>query len=121
MALLPGLDFDFGGGRCYLLPPLALGDLQLLQERLAKLSDDGALHPASVGTVLAATHAALRRNYPDLTLEAVGQLVDVGNLFEVIDAVMDVSGVKRKAAEQAAKNLLAQPETPLMAAPTGPD
>lgn len=111
MPKIPGIDFDFGGGRIYTVPPLALGDLQGLQGRLAALSGNDALDPASISAVLDATHAALVRNYPALSVAEVGQLVDVGNMFDVISCVMDVTGVKRKAAESAAKNPTAQPAT----------
>lgn len=104
MAKIPGIEFDFGGDRVYTLPPLALGDLQVFQDRLTKLGENGALHPASIGTIVDVTHAALRRNYPEISRDDVGQLIDVGNLFEVIDSVMDMAGVKRKAADDAKKN-----------------
>lgn len=94
MPKIPGISFDFGA-ETLLIPPLALGDLELLQERLGRLQA-GALDPASVATVLDATHAALRRNYPDITRERVAQLVDLANMGDVIANVMDVAGLRRK-------------------------
>lgn len=85
------------GGRDWVVPPLNLAALEQLQEQLARFS--GGLDADSVALVLDATTAALRRNYPDITREQVAEMVDVANMAEVMEAVMDVSGLKRKAQE----------------------
>lgn len=115
---LAGVDFDFGGGRILLLPPLTIGSLQRLQAPLAALSDAEALAPASLATIAEAALAALRRNYPTITMDQVVELIDIGNMFDVVATVLDVSGLRRKAAADA-KNPPAQP-TPVTPAPTGP-
>ena len=119
MEQIPGISFDFGGGRVFTIAPLSLGSLERLQEGLAALgSETSALSPVAVKTIIDATQSSLQRNYPATTREEVAELIDVSNMFEVIATVLDVSGVKRK--EQAdAKNLLAQPVTLEMALPTG--
>lgn len=116
--LLPGIVFDFGGGQQYTLPPLTLGALQRLQQPLMQLQAAEALAPASLATIAQAVHSSLRRNYPAVTLEQVGELVDVGNMLELVAAVLDVSGIKRKAA--AGPNPPAQPAPAETPAPTGP-
>jgi hypothetical protein len=114
--LIPGIELDFGGGRVMTVPPLSLGALQRLQKKLEALSGAATLEPASVATVIEAGHAALVRNYPQLTPEDVAELIDVGNMHEVVASVLDVAGVRRKA-DAEAKNRNAQPaETP---PPTG--
>ncbi|WP_337881807.1 hypothetical protein [Chromobacterium haemolyticum] len=85
------------GDKKYIIPPLNLGALEQLQERLAAFT--GGIDAASVGTVLDAAHAALLRNYPGITRDDVAAVVDVGNMGDVMEAVMDVSGLKRKAIE----------------------
>lgn len=95
--MIPGILFPFGS-EDLVVPPLALGDLELLQERLAAMQLD-AMNRESMGTIIDATHAALQRNYPALTREAVGRLIDLGNMADVIQCVMDISGVKRKSLE----------------------
>lgn len=95
--MIKGILLDLGGTR-YEVPPLALGDLERLQDRLGAYQ--GGLDAASVGTVLDVAHAALRRNYPELTRERIGELVDLGNMADVFEAVMDVSGLKRRAQEE---------------------
>jgi hypothetical protein len=94
--MIPGVEFDFGGGRVYLVPPLSLGALQLLQEGLTALPSLEVTDPKAVSTILEATHLALRRNYPEISAAEVGELVDLANLAEVYECVMDVAGVKRK-------------------------
>jgi hypothetical protein len=92
---IKGIDLELAGA-VYTVPPLALGDLELLQERLAVLNV-AAVDKASIATVIDATFASLRRNYPDMTREQCAALIDLENMQDVIDSVMDVSGTKRKA------------------------
>ena len=98
--LRAGLVFDFGGGHVYTVPPLALGDVELLQDRITGLSDRPMGSAESVSTVIDAAHRALSRNYR-CTREQVAALVDVGNMPDVLEAVMDIAGVKRRAAQAA--------------------
>jgi len=116
MLMIPGVRYDFGGGRVYLVPPLSLGALELLQADLAALATAPMTDPASVRTMIDATHMALRRNYPELTRPAVGELIDVGNIGDVYECLMDVAGVKRRAQAEAdaAGNEMAK------GSPTGP-
>lgn len=93
---IKGIEFDFGG-EVLVIPPLSLGSLEVLQDRLATLSTvASALEPAAVKTVVDAAYAALRRNYPEITREQVMDLIDVGNMQDVMAAVMDVAGLRRK-------------------------
>lgn len=115
--LIPGIEYDFGGGRVYTVPPLSLAALQRLQKKLEALQQASALDPASIGTVIDAAHSALKRNYPEMTPEEAAELVDVGNMHDVVACVMDVAGVRRKA-EAEAKNRPAQAAD--SQTPTGP-
>lgn len=112
--LIPGVEFNFGGGRVYTIPPLSLGALQRLQDKLSSLSERTALDPVAMGVVVEALHAALARNYPSMTAADVAELVDVSQIGEVMSAVLDVSGLQRKA-QADAKNQAAQPvQTPAL-------
>ena len=91
---IAGIDFDFGG-EVLTIPPLALGDLEVLQDRIAALNV-AVVDAATIGTVIDATQAALLRNYPDMTRERVSRLIDLGNMGDVIQCVMDVAGLRRK-------------------------
>lgn len=101
MAKIKGIEFPFPDG-ALVIPPLSLGDLELLQDRLAELQV-GSADAKSVGTTIDATWAALKRNYPDFTRAQVADMIDLENMVEVLEAVMDVSGLKRKALEAAKK------------------
>jgi hypothetical protein len=96
----PGIKKTIGGTE-YIVPPINLRTLQQLQSEIENFSG-GELTPAALNTAITVIHAALKRNYPEITLDEVGDLVDVGNMFELFETVMDVSGLKRKEAEAAA-------------------
>lgn len=91
------------GGQTLIVPPLSLGALEQLHEPLSKFQKDSN-DMSSVGVVVDATHAALKRNYPDIKREDVAEGIGLENMNDVIEAVMDVSGLKRKAKEAAADN-----------------
>lgn len=86
------------GGRDLVVPPLNFRSLQQLQERLAKFS--GGVDPESLDIVVDSTWEALKRNYPELTRDEVIDFLDLENMMAVMEAVMDVSGMKRKETEQ---------------------
>jgi len=48
----------------------------------------------SIATVIDATHAALRRNYPDIERTEVAALLDLRNMRDALDAVMSASGLE---------------------------
>lgn len=95
---VPGLRVVLAG-QVYVVPPLTLGDLEQLQERIVAVK--GEPDGQTVGTVLDVATCALKRNYPEITRAEVARMVDVGNMMEVFEAVMDMSGLKRKAQEAA--------------------
>lgn len=93
---IKGIPLELGG-ETLIVPPINLGALEQMQEALASYT--GGLDKVSMATVLDAAHAALRRNYPDMTREDVADVIDVANMQQVMEAVMDVSGLRRKALE----------------------
>lgn len=101
VARVKGIPVDLGG-TTYIVPPLALGALEQLKDALANFTGD-VREADQVATVIDATHASLKRNYPEITRAEVADLVDLENMMAVMEAVMDVSGMKRKAKEAAAQ------------------
>lgn len=87
-----GVSIEFADGPL-VVPPLSLASIEELQPRLALFNGD----IGSVGIVIDSLHHALKRNYPTITREEVGELVDMGNMQEVMDAVMNVAGLRAKA------------------------
>jgi hypothetical protein len=101
------------GGMDYVVPPLSLGALEVLQSRIEAF--DGSMNKESVATVIDCLHAALRRNYPDITREVVADMVDVANFGQVMNAVMNASGMGLKAADPG------NPQAPSSGAPSSPE
>lgn len=94
--MIKGVKMELGG-KTYIVPPLSLGAIEMMQDRISNFKGSASME--SVGTVIDALHSALSRNYPDITREQVANMVDLGSMQEVMEAVMDVSGLKRKEQE----------------------
>lgn len=94
--MIKGIDMELGG-KVLTIPPLNLAALEQLEDRLHSFT--GGLDKASISLVLDAAHMSLKRNYPDLTREHVADFIDVSNMEAVMEAVMDISGLKRKGIE----------------------
>jgi hypothetical protein len=82
------------GGTMYVVPPLALGALKQLLPKIKALTIGEDLLPdlSQVVDLLEICLAALRRNYPALTLEELGDIVDLGNFKTLVAAVMGAVG-----------------------------
>lgn len=102
-----GIEVEFADGTKLIVPPMNLATIETLQERLSTFT--GGIDKTSISLVVDATLASLQRNYPEITRERViNELLDVSNMEEVMAAVMDVSGLRRK--EQAQGEAM-KPET----------
>ena len=88
----------FGG---WVVPPLNFRSLQELQDRLASYKGD--VSKESISVVVDAAFQAVRRNYPEVTRDDVLDALDLENMEAVFGAVMDVSGLRRKASEAQAQ------------------
>lgn len=97
MIRFAGIAMEIGGTE-YIVPPISIGALEVIQDRLLAMT--GKITDGPV--VVDALFAALKRNYPAITREEVADLVDVGNFGEVMEAVMDVGGLKRREVERTA-------------------
>lgn len=94
--LVPGVDFDFGRGVTLCVPPLTIGHLMQYQKGIADLNTNAALDATSIQTMMNVSLASLKRNYPSITEEALGGIIDLGNIHELMVCVLDVGGVERK-------------------------
>jgi len=108
--MVPGVELSFGGIK-RTVPPLSLGALEALQERIAKFK--GGFDRESVATVIDAVHACLCRNYHGITREFVAQSLDMANMFTFMNAAMNISGLTPKELNGAGK-------TPAVESSTGP-
>lgn len=102
--MIPGIEIKLGD-RALIIPPLNLAAIESLQDRLEAFR--GGVDRQSVATVVDATFAALHRNYPDITREFITEFVDVANMKEVMEAVMDVGGLRRKAVHEGNRQAVA--------------
>jgi hypothetical protein len=87
--MIPGVTIEMGGQE-WQVPPLTLGQLRRLWPKITDLtSQDTLLIMDAVCEIVA---AALSRNYPDMTIERVADLIDLENRERVVNAVMGGSG-----------------------------
>lgn len=86
------------GGQALIVPPLNFKALKALQSKFSTLNS---LKVGSVPTAdqmdvsMEIIHAAIVRNYPDVTLEQVQDWVDLININEILPAIMGASGLER--------------------------
>jgi len=84
------------GRRAFVVPPLNLGRIKKLQDDLAILAmvpqDATRFEPHQLEAAITIIHSALTRNYPDLTREEVEDVVDMGNMENLMRAIMGQSG-----------------------------
>lgn len=94
--MIPGVAVTMGG-REWTVPPLTLGQLRRLMPKVRQLSEIGAqMGETQIGVLVEIVTAAVQRNYPDITPEAVENLLDLGNAGAVLNAVLTGSGLKAR-------------------------
>ncbi|MEG2434247.1 MAG: hypothetical protein RSB25_21655 [Acinetobacter sp.] len=81
-------------GQPFVFAPLSLGAVEKLLPALQ------GFQPNDVGTVIDVAHKSLKRNYPDITREYVADMIYMDQFEEVMAAVMSVSGLKNKEAQE---------------------
>lgn len=114
---IPGIKLNLGGEEL-IVPPLNLKALRVLQGKLENYA--GGTDSESIETVIEAMHAALSRNYPEMTRDQVEEIIGLENMEEAMQAVMDVSGLlrKQKEAEATAGAPRGEPSTGASSTPT---
>lgn len=95
--MIEGKTLNLGGTE-YIVPPLNLGHIRRLQKDIERINqlDARSLDNDAVDTMLKIIHTGLSRNYPDMTMEQLEELIDLGNMREVTQAVLGVSGLKKE-------------------------
>lgn len=94
--MIPGHTLNLGGTD-YVVPPLNLGAIKQYQVQVQAMLASGTPDMELIGTLLA---CALRRNYPDADVaRIVDEGLDFGNLFQVFEALVNVSGMAAQAGE----------------------
>jgi hypothetical protein len=85
------------GGVTFIVPPLNFKSLKELQARIAAYN--GAMDEEAMTLVSDVLKASLLRNYTEEQIGDLDDVLDVGNMADVMDACMDASGLKRKELE----------------------
>jgi len=99
--MIDGVKINLGGTE-YLVPPLSFKQLRNLQPKLLTLTKMGSVPDVKqLDTVTEIVFVALSRNYPELTQEQVGNLLDLGNMKLIVPAIMGVSGLVSSGEAQA--------------------
>lgn len=80
------------GGREYTVPPLSLFHVRHFANQLKTLDLSGGMDPEKLDLITQVVHAAMKRNYPDISQDQLLELLDLGNVYRVFEAVMGVSG-----------------------------
>jgi len=95
--ILDGATINLGG-RDFIVPALSLKLIRKLRPKLQQLSAMSEMPTdEDVSNVAAIAHEALKRNYPNLELDYVEDLIDLRNLGDVVGAITGVSGLTRSA------------------------
>jgi hypothetical protein len=90
--MIPGTTIILGD-REWLVPPLSLAQLQHFLPRVQELNAAAAAGPAGLGAeqlavLVEVVTAAMQRNYPEITTDQVGNLLDLGNAPTVLAATL---------------------------------
>jgi hypothetical protein len=87
------------GGQDFILAPLNFRQLRVtLKQEIENLRSEDI--DVRLGAFEKVIHGSLSRNYPDITLEQVQEMLDMSNIFEVTTAVMRTSGLTKSNADE---------------------
>jgi hypothetical protein len=90
--MIDGMKIRMGGVE-YEVPPLNFNSLKKLTGKLRDFKVDGIPTPEQMDVIIEVVFLAMRRNYPEMTQETLGDLIDMGNAFTIFQAVMGQSGM----------------------------
>lgn len=96
--MIDGIKLKLGETE-YIVPPL---NLKALRRLMGKLQGLGALQSGTmpsedqVTIITDVVHAALLRNYPDITPDVVEECLDTSNMHQALLAVLHASGFEKK-------------------------
>lgn len=82
-------------GRQFSLSPLNLGDLRRLEPVLLGLEQRAQSGFAAMLSLVPVIHASLRKLHAELTLEELEESMDLNVFPELLDCVLEISGLKR--------------------------
>lgn len=81
------------GGDEYQIPPLNFGAIQALQDKMKVIQGmSGVPTMEQMRVVAEVVQMAMKRNYPDITVDEIVEMLDLGNFMKVFDALLGQSG-----------------------------
>jgi hypothetical protein len=96
---VPGKEITLGI-RLFVLAPLNVAAVKQYREEI-KAVFVGAI--PDIELVAKMAHASLRRNYDDITMAEVEDMIDYGNYFDVWEILLNLSGLAVSAGKMAAR------------------
>ena len=94
--MIPGIMVAMGGQQ-WTVPPLTLGQLRRLMPKVQQLAEiDSQMGEKQIGILVEIVAAALQRNYPEISVEILENLLDLGNAGAVLNAVLTGSGLMHR-------------------------
>jgi hypothetical protein len=98
---IPGIIISMGG-EDFVVPPLNLGQLRRLMPKVRQMAEIGSsMDEAQINALIEVVTAALQRNYPEMTIVQVEDMLDLGNAREVLTAILTGSGLRPRGETQA--------------------
>ena len=92
------------GGRNFVVPPLTIGQLKRLRpkiEAMASAKPDASAMD-QVDDIIDIIHAAIGRNYPDLTVDELADMIPLPDVQRIVEEVMSASGLEKTSGNGAA-------------------
>ena len=93
-----GLKINLGGEE-RVVPPLSfkrLRNLKAEMEVIQTVQTGTELTDEQAGAMIKIVHAAITRNYPDMTEDELSEMLDLGNIGKITKAVMGQSGFEAR-------------------------
>jgi len=90
---IPGKLMALGGVE-YVLAPLNAAAVKLYRDQIKNVFVGGI---PDIELIAKLAHASLARNYPDMSLANVEEIIDYENMFEVWESLLNLSGLVAQA------------------------
>lgn len=99
--MIDGLEINLGG-TLHMVPPMNFKILKTVQPLLEELNDmKGVPNGKHIDTICKIIWLAMKRNYPEMTLDFVESSVDMGNFVTIMHQVLSAAGIKGKSTGEA--------------------
>lgn len=91
--MIDGIEVKLGE-KSYIVPPLNFKALKTIQPIIDRIGNMKAskLTISQMDDVIAVIHAAIQRNYPEVTVGYLEEVVDLGNAGKLLMSIMGASG-----------------------------